>query len=42
MEKNMELAKLSNEELLDLYKKVDDYVVFLDKEKEKNLKGTEE
>ena len=40
MEKNLELAKLSNEELLDLYKKVDDYIIFLGKEK--NVKGTEE
>lgn len=40
MEKNLELAKLSNQELLDLYKKVDDYIAFL--EKEKNAKGTEE
>lgn len=40
MEKNLQLAKLSNEELLDLYKKVEDYVVFLDKEK--NAKGTDE
>ena len=40
MEKNLELAKLSNEELLDLYKKVEDYITFLDKEK--NVKGTEE
>jgi len=40
MEKNLELAKLNNEELLELYKKVDDYVAFL--EKEKNAKGTEE
>lgn len=40
MEKNLELAKLSNEDLLELYKKVEDYVTFL--EKEKNVKGTDE
>lgn len=40
MEKNFELSKLSNENLLELYKKVEDYIVFL--EKEKKEKGTEE
>lgn len=40
MEKNLELAKLSNQELLDLYKKVEDYIVYLDKEK--NVKDTDE
>lgn len=40
MEKNFELSKLSNENLLQLYKNVEDYVVFL--EKEKKEKGTEE
>ena len=40
MEKNLELAKLSNQELLDLHKKVSDYIAFL--EKEKNAKGTDE
>lgn len=40
MEKNLELAKLSNENLLSLYKQVEDYIAFL--EKEKKEKGTEE
>lgn len=40
MEENFELSKLSNENLLELYKKVEDYVAYL--EKEKNMKGTEE
>ena len=40
MEKNLELEKLGNQEVLDLYKKVEEYVAFL--EKEKNEKGTEE
>lgn len=40
MEENFELSKLSNENLLELYKKVDDYIAYL--EKEKNMKGTEE
>jgi len=40
MEENFELSKLSNEALLELYKKVDDYIAFL--EKEKSLKGTDE
>lgn len=40
MEKNLELSKLSNESLLSLYKQVDEYIAFL--EKEKKEKGTEE
>lgn len=40
MEKDFELSKLSNETLLDLYKKIDDYIAFLGKEK--TMKGTEE
>ncbi len=40
MEKDFELSKLSNEELLELYKKVEDYIALL--EKEKSLKGTDE
>ena len=40
MEKNFELAKLSNENLLKLYKQVDEYITFLKKEKKE--KGTEE
>lgn len=40
MEKDFELSKLSNDALLELYKKVDDYIAFL--EKEKSMKGTEE
>ena len=40
MDKNFELSKLSNEQLLEMYKKLEEYVAFL--EKEKSLKGTEE
>lgn len=40
MDKNFELSKLSNEQLLEMYKKSEEYVAFL--EKEKSLKGTEE
>ena len=41
MDKNFELSRLSNEQLLELYKKSEDYIAFL--EKEKNVaKGTEE
>lgn len=40
MDKNFELSKLSNDELLELYKLSQDYMAFL--EKEKNLKGTDE
>jgi hypothetical protein len=40
MEKNLELSKLGNEDLLKLYKMVDEYIAFLDKEKKE--KGTEE
>lgn len=40
MEENLEFTKLTNEELLDLYKQVNDYIAFL--EKEIKEKGTEE
>lgn len=40
MEKNFELSKLSNDNLLKLYKQVEEYIAFL--EKEKKEKGTEE
>lgn len=40
MEKNLELSKLSNDNLLGLYKKVEEYIAYL--EKEKKEKGTEE
>lgn len=40
MEKDFELSKLSNENLIELYKKIEDYISYL--EKEKNMKGTEE
>lgn len=40
MEKDFELSKLSNENLLELYKKAEEYISFL--EKEKTMKGTEE
>lgn len=40
MEKDFELSKLSNENLIELYKKVEDYISYL--EKEKSMKGTEE
>lgn len=40
MEKSFELSKLSNENLLELYKKIEDYIAYL--EKEKSMKGTEE
>lgn len=40
MDKNFDLSKLSNDDLLELYKKSEDYVAFL--EKEKKLKGTDE
>ncbi len=39
MEKDFELSKLSNEDLMELYKKVEDYITYL--EKEKSMKGTE-
>ena len=39
MEKDFELSKLSNEDLMELYKKVEDYIAYL--EKEKRMKGTE-
>lgn len=40
MEDNYEFTKLSNEDLLELYKQVNDYITFL--EKEIKEKGTEE
>lgn len=40
MEKDFDLSKCSNEELLELYKKSQEYIAFL--EKEKTLKSTEE
>lgn len=40
MEKGLELSKLSNEKLLELYKKSEDYITFLTKEKKE--KGMEE
>lgn len=40
MEKNLNLSKLSHEELLTLYKKCEEYIIYL--EKEKKEKGTEE
>ena len=39
MKKDFELSKLSNEDLIELYKKVEDYITYL--EKEKSMKGTE-
>ena len=43
MDKNFELSKLSNEQLLELYKKSEDYIAFLEKEKiqRKVLKNNE-
>ena len=40
MDKNIDLSRMSNESLLQLYKDVEDYIAFLDKEKKE--KGTEE
>lgn len=40
MEENFELSKLSHESLLNLYKEINEYIDFL--EKEKKEKGTEE
>ena len=40
MEDNFEFTKLSNEDLLELYKQVNDYIALL--EKEIKEKGTEE
>lgn len=40
MEKDFDLSKCSNEILLELYKKMQEYIAFL--EKEKTLKSTEE
>ena len=40
MEENFDLSKWSNETLLELYKKSQNYIAFL--EKEKSLKSTEE
>ena len=33
MEEEIEFEKLSNEDLLELYKQVNDYIVFLEKDK---------
>ena len=40
MDKNIELTKISNDNLLKIYKEMEDYIAFLDKEKKE--KGTEE
>lgn len=40
MDKNIDLSRMSNESLLQLYKDVEDYIAFLDKEKKE--KGTDE
>ena len=40
MDKNFDLSKLSNEELMDLYTNSKEYIGFL--EKEKKAKGTDE
>lgn len=40
MEKNLNLSKCDNETILELYKKSQDYIAYL--EKEKTLKSTEE
>ncbi len=40
MDKNFEFSELSNNELLELYKKSEEYIAFL--EKEKRMKGTDE
>ncbi len=40
MDKDFELSKLSNDELLELYRKSEEYIAFL--EKEKRMKGTDE
>ena len=40
MDKNLELPKLGNDDLLELYKKTEEYIAFL--EKEKKAKGTDE
>ena len=40
MDKNIELTKISNDDLLKIYKDMEDYIAFLDKEKKE--KGTEE
>lgn len=40
MDKDFDFSKLSNEELLELYKKSEEYIAFL--EKEKKMKGTDE
>ena len=42
MDKNFEFSKMSNDDLLELYKKADEYIAFLNKEKEKYEKGTDE
>ena len=40
MDKNIDLSRMSNESLLQLYKDVEDYIAFLDKEKKE--KGKDE
>lgn len=40
MDKGLELSNLGNEDLLELYKKTEEYIAFL--EKEKKAKGTDE
>lgn len=40
MENGLQLSNLSNQELLELYKKSEDYIAFLTKEKKE--KGTDE
>lgn len=40
MDKNFDFSELSNDELLELYKKAEEYIAFL--EKEKRMKGTDE
>lgn len=40
MEKGLNLSNLSNEKLLELYKKSEEYITFLTKEKKE--KGTDE
>ena len=40
MNGKMELSKMSNDEILQMYKDVEDYIAFLDKEKIE--KGTDE
>ena len=40
MDKKMELSRISHESLLQMYKDVEEYLAFLDKEKKE--KGTDE